>query len=93
MELVKIVLTVISLGAVGYGFYCLYRTKQTLEILGNTIEAMWEAEKELRVLLEDIPALKDLIVPSMMEGSIQYPNANFSSQSKLQNCDSVVRDA
>ena len=61
--------------------------------IGNTIEAMWEAEKELRVLLEDIPALKDLIVPSMMEGSIQYPNANFSSQSKLQNCDSVVRDA
>tara|TARA_Y100001936_G_scaffold156482_1_gene152728 strand:- start:1533 stop:1706 length:174 start_codon:yes stop_codon:yes gene_type:complete len=47
MELVKIVLTVISLGAVGYGFYCLYRTKQTLEILGNTIEAMNNDMKEL----------------------------------------------
>ena len=33
MELVKIGLAVISLGAVGYGFYCLYRAKQTLEII------------------------------------------------------------
>tara|TARA_Y100001970_G_C14229875_1_gene857924 strand:- start:2814 stop:2987 length:174 start_codon:yes stop_codon:yes gene_type:complete len=47
MELVKIALAVISFGAVGYGFYCLYRAKQTLEIMANTIEAMTNEMKEL----------------------------------------------
>ena len=47
MEIVKIGLAVISLGAVGYGFYCLYKTKQTLEIMANTIEAMTNDMKEL----------------------------------------------
>ena len=47
MELVKIGLAVISLGAVGYGFYCLYRAKQTLEIMANTIEAATNDLEEL----------------------------------------------
>ena len=47
MELVKIALAVISFGAVGYGFYCLYKTKQTLEIMANTIESMTNEMKEL----------------------------------------------
>ena len=47
MELVKIGLAVFSLGAVGYGFYCLLKVLQTLEILGNTIEAMNNDMKEL----------------------------------------------
>ena len=47
MELVKIGLAVISLGAAGYGFYCLFKVLQTLEILGNTIEAMNNDMKEL----------------------------------------------
>ena len=47
MELVKIALAVISFGAVGYGFYCLFKVLQTLEIFGNTIEAMNNDMKEL----------------------------------------------
>ena len=47
MELVKIGLAVISLGIVGYGFYCLYKVIQTLKIMGDTIEAMTNEMKEL----------------------------------------------
>ena len=47
MELAKIIFGTISAGALSYGFYCLYRTKQTLEIMANTIEAMTDEMKEL----------------------------------------------
>ena len=47
MELVKIILRIISVGSLSYGFYCLYRTKQTLEIMANTIESMTNEMKEL----------------------------------------------
>jgi len=50
MELLKIALAVISLGAVGYGFYCLYKVLHTLEIMANTIEA---ATNDLEKLGDD----------------------------------------
>ncbi len=39
MELVKIGLAVISLGIVGYGFYCLYKVMETIKTNGTTIDA------------------------------------------------------
>ncbi len=50
MELVKIGLAVISLGIVGYGFYCLYKVMETLKIMGNTLEA---ATNDLEQLSND----------------------------------------
>ena len=47
MELVKIILGIISVGVLSYLFYCLCKTKQTLEIMANTIEAMTDEMKEL----------------------------------------------
>ena len=47
MELVKIILGIISVGALSYLFCCLCKTKQTLEIMANTIEAMTDEMKEL----------------------------------------------
>ena len=47
MELAKIIFGTISAGALSYGFYCLYRTKQTLEIMANSIESMTNEMKEL----------------------------------------------
>ncbi len=47
MELLKIALAVISVGTVGYGFYCLYKVLHTLEIMSNTIEAATNNLKEL----------------------------------------------
>ena len=47
MELTKAILGIISIGGVVYGFYCLYKTKQTLEIMSNTIEAMTNDMNEL----------------------------------------------
>ena len=47
MELTKAILGIISICGVVYGFYCLYKTKQTLEIMSNTIEAMTNDMNEL----------------------------------------------
>ena len=47
MELTKVILGIISIGGLVYGFYCLYKTKQTLEIMSNTIEAATNDLEEL----------------------------------------------
>lgn len=47
MELTKIIIAIVSAGAVSYGFYCLYKAKQALEIMSNTIEAATNQLKEL----------------------------------------------
>jgi len=47
MELTKIIIAIVSAGAVSYGFYCLYKAKQALEIMSNTIEAATNELKEL----------------------------------------------
>tara|TARA_Y100000004_G_scaffold55720_1_gene62004 strand:+ start:292 stop:465 length:174 start_codon:yes stop_codon:yes gene_type:complete len=50
MELTKAIIGIVSIGAVVYGFYCLYKTKQALEIMSNTIEA---ATNDLEQLSND----------------------------------------
>ena len=50
MELTKAIIGIVSIGAVVYGFYCLYKAKQALEIMSNTIEA---ATNDLEQLSND----------------------------------------